>query len=268
MASVTFSSSVGGDNSTVTDDASPTTGLANGGHRTRFVAALAQLVAVASNAVASATSALGYRDTALTHANTAQGYRDTALTYSNNANTSFINTDKKYLGAKASAPTLDNQGAALAVGSMYYNSTNTNTYVWSGSVWVLVNFVPTAASGVSFTPANGLTDTTVQTALATLALRTVKVWSIKTANYTLVAGDDIQADTRVAGFTLTLPATPLSTMAPIYLEDYIGTFTLNRITLAGNGSPIMGLLEDMEISSNWASLEISYIDATVGWRVR
>lgn len=45
--SVTFLESVGGDGSTVTGDANPTTGLANGGHRKRFVNALAQVVAVA-----------------------------------------------------------------------------------------------------------------------------------------------------------------------------------------------------------------------------
>ena len=49
--SATFLESVGGDGSTVTDDANPTTGLANGGHRKRFVPALSQVVAVASNTV-------------------------------------------------------------------------------------------------------------------------------------------------------------------------------------------------------------------------
>ncbi len=46
MASVTFPAAVGGDGSTVTDDTNPTTGLGAGGHRVRFVPALAQLVAV------------------------------------------------------------------------------------------------------------------------------------------------------------------------------------------------------------------------------
>ena len=41
MASVTFPPEVGGSGLTVTDDANPTTGLANGGHRARFVPALA-----------------------------------------------------------------------------------------------------------------------------------------------------------------------------------------------------------------------------------
>lgn len=56
MASVTFSSTVGGNNSTVTDDANATTGLAGGGHRTRFVPALAQIVAIAQYVVNTANS--------------------------------------------------------------------------------------------------------------------------------------------------------------------------------------------------------------------
>ena len=51
MASVTFTPDVGGNGLTVTDDANPTTGLANGGHRARFVPALAQVVAVANHVV-------------------------------------------------------------------------------------------------------------------------------------------------------------------------------------------------------------------------
>lgn len=57
MTSVYFDPAVGGDGSTVTDDANPTTGLANGGHRTRFVPALAQVVAVAETAVEAAQAA-------------------------------------------------------------------------------------------------------------------------------------------------------------------------------------------------------------------
>lgn len=57
MASVTFSVSVGGDGSTVTDDENATTGLAAGGHRTRFVPCLSQTVAVAANTVTSASAA-------------------------------------------------------------------------------------------------------------------------------------------------------------------------------------------------------------------
>lgn len=47
MASVTFPVNLGGNGSTVTDDSNTSTGLANGGHRTRFVPALSQFVAIA-----------------------------------------------------------------------------------------------------------------------------------------------------------------------------------------------------------------------------
>lgn len=48
MASVTFPVTLGGDGSTVSDDSNVSTGLANGGHRTRFVPALGQVVAMAA----------------------------------------------------------------------------------------------------------------------------------------------------------------------------------------------------------------------------
>lgn len=57
MTSVYFDPALGGDGSTVTDDADPTTGLANGGHRDRFVLALAQTVAMANTAQLAAAAA-------------------------------------------------------------------------------------------------------------------------------------------------------------------------------------------------------------------
>lgn len=50
--------------------------------------------------------------------------------------------DDRYLGAKASDPTVDNDGNALVTGAIYYNTT-TGMKVWSGSAWA------TIASGIS-----------------------------------------------------------------------------------------------------------------------
>lgn len=58
MASVTFPADLGGDGATYTDDSDPSTGLANGGHRTRFVPALSGAVAMAQSAADSAVVAL------------------------------------------------------------------------------------------------------------------------------------------------------------------------------------------------------------------
>jgi len=58
MASVTFPVNIGGDGSTVSDDSNVSTGLANGGHRTRFVPALGQVVAIGNFIVPVAQNAL------------------------------------------------------------------------------------------------------------------------------------------------------------------------------------------------------------------
>lgn len=66
MSSVTFSTTVGGDGSTVTDDDNATTGLGNGGALIRLVPMMQQSVAVAAFAVNAVTSALGGATTTAT----------------------------------------------------------------------------------------------------------------------------------------------------------------------------------------------------------
>lgn len=43
--------------------------------------------------------------------------------------------DDRYLGAKASNPTLDNDGNALVTGALYWNTSNNTMRTWSGSAW-------------------------------------------------------------------------------------------------------------------------------------
>jgi len=151
MATVTFSSSVGGDNSVVTDDADPSTGLANGGHRLRFVPALAQVVAVAGNTVTQATNAA---------ASAAAASADAAV-----AAASWDFLDDRFLGGKTSNPTLDNDGNALVAGSAYWNTSANEWRVWDGAAWVVVSLVPTAASSISNTAKGYITNLTVQGAI-------------------------------------------------------------------------------------------------------
>lgn len=76
MAAVDFYSSVGGDDVIISDDDNPTTGLANGGHRTRFIIALQQLVKVAQFVVARAQEASLFASSALN----APGTKSTSTT--------------------------------------------------------------------------------------------------------------------------------------------------------------------------------------------
>jgi hypothetical protein len=48
---------------------------------------------------------------------------------------SYDSFDDRYLGSKASAPSVDNDGNALAIGALYWNSTTSAMQVWSGSAW-------------------------------------------------------------------------------------------------------------------------------------
>jgi hypothetical protein len=51
------------------------------------------------------------------------------------AATTYDNFDDRYLGAKSSAPTLDNDGNALITGALYWNSVSNTMFAWTGSAW-------------------------------------------------------------------------------------------------------------------------------------
>ena len=49
---------------------------------------------------------------------------------------SYDSFDDRYLGAKSSDPTLDNDGAALLTGALYFNTTSEKMKVYTGTSWV------------------------------------------------------------------------------------------------------------------------------------
>lgn len=46
------------------------------------------------------------------------------------------NVDDLYLGAKAVAPTLDNDGNALQAGALYFNTVSNTFWAWNGFNWI------------------------------------------------------------------------------------------------------------------------------------
>jgi len=59
-----------------------------------------------------------------------------ASSSASSAAASFISFDKRYLGAKTSDPSLDNQGVALANGAMYFNTVSGLMRVYDGVSWI------------------------------------------------------------------------------------------------------------------------------------
>jgi hypothetical protein len=47
--------------------------------------------------------------------------------------------DDRYLGSKSTAPTLDNDGNALLIGALYWNSGSSVMFTYSGSAWVAIS---------------------------------------------------------------------------------------------------------------------------------
>lgn len=80
-----------------------------------------ELEAIAQDAASSASSA---GTSATNAANSASA-----------AAASYDSFDDRYLGAKAVAPTVDNDGQALLVGATFWDSVSSQMFVWAGSQW-------------------------------------------------------------------------------------------------------------------------------------
>ena len=110
----------------------------------------------ATSAADSAAAAATSETNAGTSETNAGNSASAAASSASDAAASYDSFDDRYLGAKASAPTLDNDGDALLTGALYWNSSSNELYIWSGSAWEQGSF--TAGSLL----ANVVDDTTPQ----------------------------------------------------------------------------------------------------------
>jgi hypothetical protein len=90
----------------------------------------------ATNASNSATAASTSASNASTSATNASNSASAAATSASDAATLYDNFDDRYLGAKSSAPTVDNDGNTLLTGALYFNTSTASMKVWSGSAWL------------------------------------------------------------------------------------------------------------------------------------
>jgi len=63
---------------------------------------------------------------------------------------SYDSFDDRYLGAKGSAPTVDNDGGALLTGAIYFNTSSNQIFAWTaGDAWVAIK--PTSSEQTAIT---------------------------------------------------------------------------------------------------------------------
>jgi hypothetical protein len=234
----------------------------------------------ASNAATSATNAATSETNAANSASAAATSETNSATSEANAATSaataaaeaaaalaaFDNFDDKYLGAKASDPTLDNDGDALVAGALYFNTTSGVMNVYTGSAWVAAyvsaagvllqaNNLSDVASALTSRANLGLTiGTDVQAHSAVLDATTA---SYTTAEETKLAGIETAADVTdtlnvtAAGALMDSEVTNLAQVKAFDSTDYA---TAAQGTLADTALQSFTETNDLTAAVTWANV--------------
>jgi hypothetical protein len=122
-------------------------------------------------------------------------------------------------------------------------------------------------SGDTFTIPSGATINNQGTATNFGATGSAS-WSttVKTGDFTAVAGEGYFVDTSSGGVTVTLPASP-SAGAVVAFKDYANTFDTNALTINRNSQPIGGDAANKQLITEGIAATLIYIDGTKGWLV-
>jgi len=116
--------------------------------------------------------------TATTLKNDTETLKNTTETYKDSALSSLNGIQIISLGAKSSAPTVDNNGNALVAGTLYYDTTATLAKIYNGTAWQNIAGLVTSASDLTtgLLPLARLADGSIITVkLADNAVTTAKI---------------------------------------------------------------------------------------------
>jgi hypothetical protein len=147
------------------------------------------------SATSSESNAQSYKTLAETAATTATAKAVEASVSAVSAAASYDSFDDRYLGAKGSAPSADNDGNALIVGALYFNTTSNTMNVWNGSAWAIAavdgSTILLKAQNLADLPSVSTARTNLQ--LGTMALETA-------ADYAELAGATFTGDVTAPEF--------------------------------------------------------------------
>ena len=152
---------------------------------TKATEAAASATAAASSATSASTSATASASSATASSSSATASASSATSAASSATAaaaSYDDFDDRYLGAKSSDPSTDNDGDALLAGALYFNTTTNIMQTYTGSAWQSI-----ATGGAGLLASNNLND--VQSA------------STSRTNLGVAIGSDVQAFSSVLAGT-------------------------------------------------------------------
>lgn len=188
---------------------------------------VADNIAVIQASPTNATNAAASASAASSSASAASSSASSASSSAASAAASFDNFDDRYLGAKTSDPTLDNDGNALLTGALYFDSIGAAMKVYTGSAWVTA-FVSLSGALIASNNLSDLTNTT--SARTNLGLGSI---ATQAASSVAITGGTIAGGTITGGSINNTPigATTASTIAGTTL-DVVGQASFGDGTAA------------------------------------
>ena len=159
----------------------------------------AEALASANNAATSESNALSHKndaETAKTAAELAETNAETAQTAAEvaqaAAEAALDNFDDRFLGAKASDPTLDNDGNALLDGALYFNTTDDvmKVYDLTNTTWRQIQLTTSDQANVNTVAADLSGSNTIGTVAGSIA--NVNTTATNIANINTTAGIDTE----------------------------------------------------------------------------
>ena len=223
----------------------------------------------ATASAGSATASAGSATAAAGSATAAAGSATAAAGSATAASDKYDEFDARYLGEKASDPSVDNQGGALVEGALYFNTTSDAMKVYDGAAWVSVAPVATSITVSQISDYTGTATELNYTDGVTSAIQTQldsknALPILKGTSYTANVGEFIVAS--AGGITITLPASP-SAGDTVTVKDGTGDAAATTFTVGRNGSNIAASATDLIFDKNYAEITMTYIDGTIGWSV-
>ncbi|QKJ67488.1 hypothetical protein HQN60_12655 [Deefgea piscis] len=91
--------------------------------------------------------------------------------------------------------------------------------------------------------------------------------NIINASVQLQTGRAYECDTSAAAFSVPLPLNP-NVGDFVWLNDHLGTFAKNNLTVLRNGKKIQGKSEDYIMDLNYLNNQLTYISASHGWAIK